>query len=119
MSMPLWETPEFQQLNAELEGLRAMRRRVTLSERDHRYIGDPLGKLLALAYAEQFPRASTDAGITLPVFCAAIPHQSWPRCMNCSEMEPENGERNIVTPGDDMTPKSGIVKPGQGRGRSQ
>jgi hypothetical protein len=80
--LPLQETAEYQRLSTELEGMRAMRRRVTLDEPECRYIGDPPGKSLALAYANQFSRTETAAGICLPVFCAAIPPNTGHRVQN-------------------------------------
>jgi len=107
MSMSIQETPEYQRLSAELEEMRALRRRVPLSEPECRYIGDPPGKSLALAYAEQFPRTKTGAGISLPVFCAAIPLNSGRRVQNylVSDLLEQLGDRDAAKR-EDITLKS-------------
>lgn len=38
-----------------------------------RFLDDPPGKALAMAYAQEYPRQETASGLRVPIFCAEIP----------------------------------------------
>jgi len=64
---------DFEAVRSAFQDMREIPWRGTVPTPQCRYLDDPPGKALALAYAQEHPRQEAASGLRVPVFCAEIP----------------------------------------------